>query len=151
MTTKRQLIMDAFEEIGIAESFDVSPEEMQSCLRRMDSMAAEWDGVGIRVGYNLGGALDDEAGIPDTANNCFAVNLGTRIARKFGKTVTTEAKVEAAQALNAMMVARRVMPEVPYPPGLPIGTGSRRGVMEQKYFGSNNGEVAGLNDGATEY
>ena len=151
MTTKRELISQALEEIGITDDFDPTPEELASALRRMDRMAAEWDGVGIRVGYNLGGELDDDVGIADTAENCFAINLGIRIARSFGKTVSPDAKVEAGQALNALMVSRRVVPETPYPARLPVGTGTRRSVMERQYFPESNGEVPGLNEGATEY
>lgn len=132
--TKRALIMQALEDIGITEDFDPTPEELQSALRRMDRMAAEWEGIGVSVGYDMAGGLNDLAGIPVSAENCFAVNLGVRIARSFGKAVTADAKVEAGQALNAMMVAHITVPEVPYPASLPLGTGNRQGVMEQQYF-----------------
>lgn len=138
--TKRDLIKQALEDIGITEHFDITPEEFQSAMRRMDRMAAEWAGVGISVGYNLAGGLDDEAGIEAADENCFAVNLGVRIARSFGKTVTAEAKVEAGQALNAMQVSHITVPEVPHPASLPLGTGNRQGVMERQYFPDSTAE-----------
>jgi hypothetical protein len=151
MTTKLEVISQAFEEIGMADYvFDTTPEEQQGFLRRLNGMAAEWDGIGIRVGYSLGSDINAESGLPDTAVNCFATNLAIRMAPSFGKTPSVETKTAAKNGFNAMLVSRRIRPEVPYAGSLPIGTGSRRGPMEPQYFGDST-DVSGLNDGATEY
>lgn len=150
MTTKRALILTAAESFGINSDFDLSPEELASGLKRLDGIAAEWDGVGIRVGYNLGGGLDDEAGIPDTANECFSANLAVRWAASFGKMVSPDVKVAATRGFNALYVSRGVKPQAPMSSRLPLGAGNRRGVLSQQYF-TDDGEVPGLNDGAEEY
>lgn len=143
--------MLAAEEFGVSSSFDMPPEKLQNGLTRLNRIAAEWDGKGIRVGYNLGGGLDDPAGIPDTAENCFTLNLAVQWAASFGKTVSPDTKVAAKQALNSLLVARRVMPEVPYPAHMPVGTGNRGvGVKGRQYFPEST-DIPGLNDGATEY
>jgi hypothetical protein len=42
--TKRQFITQAFEEIGLAAYvFDLTTEQLQSALRRMDAMVAGWN------------------------------------------------------------------------------------------------------------
>jgi hypothetical protein len=151
VATKRDLIAAALEELGMAEYiFDATPEELQSFLRRLDAIAAEWDGQRVRVGYNFGTDITAQAGIPDTARDCFSLHLAIRMAPSFGKAVSGDTRVAAAQAFNAMLVARRVMPEVQLPAGMPVGTGTKRGVMEPQYFQPSS-DVPGLNDGATEY
>lgn len=152
MTTKREIIAQALEDVGLAGyDFDASPEELQSFLRRMDRMAAEWDGIFIRAGYSMGGDLDSESGLPDTSVNCFAVNLAVRMAPSFGKTIAPTKSAEAAAAMNALYVSLRRMPTMVYPSRLPTGTGIRRGSMTPQYFGPNDGETPGLNADATEY
>jgi hypothetical protein len=52
--SKRQFISAAFEEIGLASYvFDLQPEQLQSAMRRLDAMMADWNGKGIRLGYPL--------------------------------------------------------------------------------------------------
>lgn len=152
MATKRELIYQAFEEIGIAAyEFDASPEQLQAALKRLDRIAAQWDGQGIRVSYNLGGGLDDPSGVPDTAENCFALHLAIAAAPGYGKQVSQDTRNAAAAAWNALYVARREMPRTQLPASLPIGVGNKMGVLEQQYFGPNTGEVEGIDSGATEF
>ena len=52
--TKRQFIEQAFEEIGLAAYvFDLTPEQLQSALRRLDAMMAGWNTNGIRIGWPM--------------------------------------------------------------------------------------------------
>jgi len=58
--TKRQFITQAFEEIGLAAYvFDLTAEQLDSALRRMDSMVAGWNANGVRIGYPLPGSPED--------------------------------------------------------------------------------------------
>jgi hypothetical protein len=129
MTTKRDLLLQAAEEFGVNSSFDLSPEELQSGLKRLDRLAAEWDGKSIRVGYNFGGGLDDPVGIPDTAEGAFASNLAVRWAPGMGKTISVDTKVAAREGFNALYVSMGRIPQVAHNPALPIGTGNRAGVL----------------------
>ena len=48
--TKRQYIEQAFEEVGLAAYvFDLTPEQLQSALRKLDAMMAEWNAKGLRL------------------------------------------------------------------------------------------------------
>jgi hypothetical protein len=49
--SKRQFVEAAFEEIGLASYvFDLQPEQIDSACRRLDTMMAQWNAVGIRLG-----------------------------------------------------------------------------------------------------
>ena len=71
MPTKQSLVNRAFSNIGIASYvFDISPEEIQDAVTRLDDMMAEWDGQGIRIGYvllanEIPSDPADESNVPD--------------------------------------------------------------------------------------
>jgi len=55
--SKRQFVEAAFEEVGLAAYvFDLQPQQLESALRRLDAMMAEWNAKGIRLGYPLPGS-----------------------------------------------------------------------------------------------
>lgn len=107
--TKRELITQAFEEVGLAAYvYDLSADQLQSCLRRLDSMMATWYAKGIKLGYPIpGGAngsdLDDDSYLPDYAVEAVYLNLGPRIAPAFGKMVSPDLKVSAKMAYDALL------------------------------------------------
>lgn len=150
MTTKGELIRAALGEFGITSAFDITPEELQDGIARMNRIAAQWDGQGIRVGYNFGTSSQTDAGIPDTAENALVLALAVQWAPSFGKTVGQDTRVAAKQAWNALYISRGVRPQMPIPPQLPMGQGSKRGVLSSQYFPEQS-ETTGLNDGAAEY
>jgi hypothetical protein len=52
--TKREIVQNAFEEVGLASyAFDLQPEQFQAGLRRLDNMMATWNSRGLRIGYPL--------------------------------------------------------------------------------------------------
>jgi len=71
--TKREIVTNAFEEVGLASyAFDLQPEQLQAGLRRLDNMMATWNSRGLRIGYPLtnspaGSDLDDDANVMDEA------------------------------------------------------------------------------------
>lgn len=151
MTTKLVLINSAFTELGLANYvFDLSPEMQQDALARANRMAAMWDGMLIRLGYSMGTDLAGEAGLPDTAEECFVLQLAMRLAPTVGKTVSMETRLNARNALNAMLTANAKRPRQAYPAHLPLGAGTGRGVLEPQYFASTD-ETEGLDAGPLEY
>lgn len=106
--TKRQFITQAFEEIGLAAYvFDLTPEQLDSALRRMDAMVAGWNANGVRINYPLPGSpeasnIDAESGVPDFANEAIYLGLALRLAPGFGKTVSPETKQFADMAYSNM-------------------------------------------------
>ena len=105
--SKRHYITEAYAEIGKAEyAFDLDPEALQSALRRLDSMLAEWDGRGIRIGYAGGnglGDIDADTLIPAWADEAIVLNLAVRLAPGFGKTVSPDTKTQAGISLRTVM------------------------------------------------
>lgn len=129
--TKRQFIEEAFAEIGLASYvFDLSPEQLQAALRRLDGMLAMWNGKGVRIGYPLPESpqdsdLDAETGVPDRANEAIYTNLAIKLAPSYGKQVLTETKVTAKNAYN-LLLQRAAMPsEMQFPDTLPAGAGNK--------------------------
>lgn len=129
--TKRQLILQAFEAIGLAShTFDLSAEQEQSALRQLDSMMATWNGRGLRLGYPIpstagGSRLAEDSEVPDRANEAIYLNLAIRLASGVGRQVSIELKESAKQAYDALL-SRSAMPsEMQLPSGVPAGAGHK--------------------------
>lgn len=128
--TKREFIIDAFDEIGLASfNFDLQPEQMQSALRKLDRMLATWNGKGIRLGYPLPSTpkssnLDDSANVPDSAHEAIVLNLAISIAPSFGKTVSPETKGMAKSAYQSLL-SDFAKPSEMQISGIPKGAGSK--------------------------
>ncbi len=129
MTTKRELIEGAHAELGLADYvFDLPSEQLQLALSRLDAMMAEWDGMGLRLGYPIpgsvgGGDLDTEAGVPDNAWEAITLNLAVRLAPSFGKQLSPETRTGAKAALT--MLLGKVLPGERSLGRIPAGAGNK--------------------------
>jgi len=129
--TKRQFVTQAFEEIGLAAYvFDLTPEQLESALRRLDSMMASWNAKGIRLGYPIpaspdGSDLDQETNVPDSSNEAIYTNLGIRLAPGFGKTVSPDTKAMAKMAYDTLLSRAAMPPEQQLPGTMPSGAGNK--------------------------
>lgn len=128
--TKRELINGAMAEIGLAEyTFDLSSEQLDQALRRLDSMMAEWNARGIRLSYPIpatpgSSVIDDNSAVPDSAYEAIITNLAVKMAPAYGKTVSIDTKASARHALNTLM-AKAAMPQEMQITGLPMGAGNK--------------------------
>lgn len=131
--TKRQLIESGYEEIGLAGYvFDLSPEQLDSARRRLESMMATWADRGILVGVPIPGSpqdgdLDQDTGIPDYAAEAIYTNLGLRLAPPVGKMVSSETKAAAKTAYDSLVVRAAMPNQQQYQFGLPSGAGAKTG------------------------
>ena len=129
--SKRQFVAAAFEEIGLASYvFDLQPEQLQSAMRRLDAMIADWNGKGIRLGYPLPGSpqdsdLDEPTLVPDSANQAIITNLAIRIAPSYGKVVMPETKAVAKDSYNTLLQRATAPLEQQLPGTLPSGAGKK--------------------------
>jgi hypothetical protein len=129
--SKRQFVEGAFEELGIASyDFDLQPEELESAMRRLDAMMAEWNAKGIRLSYPIPGSpddndLDEPSEVPDSAYEAMITNLGIRIAPSIGKTVSVETKANAKAAYNTLLARACYPPEMQFPGSTPSGAGNK--------------------------
>ena len=130
--TKRQFVEQAFEEIGLAAYvFDLTPDQMQSALRRLDAMVAGWNATGIRIGWPMPSSpmnsdIDVDTAVPDSANEAIYLNLALSLAPSFGKVVSPETKINANSARNNLLNHTLApTPECQFPGTLPLGAGAK--------------------------
>lgn len=130
--TKRQFIVAALEQIGIPENlFSIQPNMLEVALRRLDSMMADWNARGIRLGYPLSSiensSVSQETGVPDSANEAIIDNLALRIAPAYGKQVSREVKVAAKNGINTLLMRSGTLQpdEMQFPDTLPYGQGNK--------------------------
>lgn len=127
--SKRQFVTAAFEEIGLASYvFDLQPQDLETALRRLDAMMAEWNAKGIRLGYPLPSSpqfsdIDAPSEVPDSAYEAIITNLGIRLAPGFGKQLNPATLVTAKQGYNTLL-SRAAIPTVQQLPStMPAGAG----------------------------
>lgn len=130
MTTKREIVLDAYSEVGIAEyNFDLSPEELNTARKRLDRMMAQWE-TKVAMGYFMpanpnDSDLDDESGLPDGAVLAASLNLAVQLAPGLGKTVTMQTMIAAKNAYNSVLAQFSQIPRLRYPNNLPVGSGNK--------------------------
>ena len=128
--TKRQLIDAAMNEIGLASyAFDLLPEQRENALRRLDSMMAEWNTRGLRMGYPVpdnpaDSDIDVDSNLPDAAWEAVITNLAIRMAPSYGKQVNVATATTARHALNTIL-SRASMPSEMKLPAMPAGAGNK--------------------------
>jgi hypothetical protein len=131
MWSKRQLVQKAFQKVGLGvDLFNVAPEDITSALDEMDSMMAEWDAKGVRLGYALPANPDDsdvdqDSGLPDYANSAVYLALAVRIAPDFGKTLSMATTAAAKGAYDAVLRVIAFPQEQQLPDTLPRGAGNK--------------------------
>jgi len=128
--TKAELIAEAFGELAIAGyDFDLTPEEKQAALRRMDAMVASWEARGVRLGYKLPASpstssVNDAAGIQDRAAEAVYMNLAVNLAAGKGKTLTAATLAAAKAAYDVLLYAAAKPQRQQLRGGMPLGAGS---------------------------
>lgn len=129
--TKRQYVDEAFEEIGLAGYiFDVTPEELNSALRKLDAMMTAWNAKGIRLGWPapanpLNSDLDEETEVPDSATEAIRCGLATRIAPGFGKAVSADTRFFGKQAYDQLLSIAAAPIQRQLPSTMPSGAGNK--------------------------
>ena len=132
--TKRQFVIAAFEEIGLASYvFDLTDNELVSAGNRLDTMMAMWNAKGVRLSYPLSSspmtlatALEVDTEVPDAANEAIILGLGIRIAAGYGKQVSPDTKVSAKAAYTTLLGwAAQPTLERQFPGTLPVGAGQK--------------------------
>jgi hypothetical protein len=137
--TKQQFIEAAFEEIGLASyTFDLQPQQLESALRRLDTMIASWNALGIRIGYPIPvnpnqSSLSQSTEVPDSANDAIILNLAIRLAPSYGRAVMAETKMNAKQTYDTLLSRAAIPPEMQFPDTLPVGAGNKPWNIDQPF------------------
>lgn len=131
-TTKRQLVEQMFTEVSLnGWEYDLTPDEKDIALTRLDMLMWELRGRDIDVGYNFPqsigqGDLDDVLGCPDQAFFGLAVLGAERLCPTMGKTMSKESRIALNSALKAVRSAAvQLVGSVSLAPGTPIGSGNK--------------------------
>ena len=137
--TKRQLVEAAYGELALAAyTFDLSPDEIQAGLQRIESMLRTWRNLSIETGYIFPTTPavsdpDEDSGLTDFYEEAVRTNGALRIAPLFGKTASAETRLAAATAYQGMLVGRPI-PAMQLPRTLPRGSGNRTYGYYTNYF-----------------
>jgi P22 tail accessory factor len=155
--TKRQLVAQAFEEIGYASyAYDLQPEQLQAGLRRLEAMMGTWNGRGIRLGYSLfsnpdDADLDTASNLPDSANEAVYTNLAIIISPIVGKTVSMETK-KTARSAYMQLLSRFTMPsEQQLPDTMPAGAGNKPWRRDDPFLPGPDSQIDAGGDGPIEF
>ena len=132
MWTKRQIIEQAFEEIGLASYvFDLTPDQLESALRRLDLMVASWQARNIQIGYPLPASpensnIDEEIQTSLNNNEALVLNLAVRLAPAYGKSLSPDTKATAKLLYDQLLIEAAMPYEQQFVRTLPLGAGFKR-------------------------
>ena len=143
MTTMREVVEDAFEEIGVKKAeVELTNDELQSGIRRANDLLVSWDAIGYIIGFNPVFNADDILEIEPAAVSAVKYNLATRLAPSYQKPITIELATIAADSFNILINQNVFIGEVAYPDTLPLGSGNRRcnNDTDARFFNGNDKE-----------
>jgi len=155
--TKRQFVEEAFAELGMASyTFDLSPQQLDACLRRLDTMMATWNARGIRLGYPLPSSpqdsdLDTDTQVPDSANEAIITSLAIRLAPQYGKTVSLDTRTTAKQAYDTVLARAEIPIEQQFPRTLPMGAGQKPWRYDDPFMPAPTDPVLSGQEGPLEF
>ena len=141
MVTIREVVEDAFEEIGVKTAeVPLTSDELQSGIRRCNDMLTGWDDIGIIFGYTpiLNG--DDVINVDRSAIRAIKKNLAIDLAPSFQKVVGPALAAIASGTLEMLMASSSDIGEVDYPDSLPMGSGNQcaNNGTDSRFFPNNN-------------
>jgi hypothetical protein len=129
--TKGQLITEAFGELTLAlHDFDITPEETQSALRRLEALLGTWAGKGLTLGYRFASSPDhvdanEDSGLPLYAIETTFLHLAERIAAGKGKQLSLTTRATARDGFDRLLRAAAFPPAQQVPAGMPLGAGHK--------------------------
>jgi len=139
-TTKRQLVEQMFTECALnGWEYDLTGDEKDTALTRLDMLMYELRGRGIEIGYNFpsgigAGSLNDDLGCPDQAFFALAILGAERLCPTMGKTQSKESRIALNSAMKALYsAADGFVPSLSLAPGTPIGSGNKPWSMRYPY------------------
>ena len=105
MTTKEQIITEAFGELALAGYvWEISPEENQASLSTLYSLMAQWAATGRQIGFAFGSGsgsdITTDSGIALANKRAVVMTLARSIAATKGKTLPASFKADYKQAME---------------------------------------------------
>lgn len=151
--SKRRILDEAFGELALAGyAFDISPEEQQTALRRLDTMMATWEAKGVRVGYAFSSTPgesdpDQDSGLPDMAVETVYLSLAIRLAAGFGKQLSADTRRSAREGYDTLLwrAAQPIRQQLPNT--LPRGAGNKAWGSTDPFFPPPSDDPLGIGRG----
>jgi hypothetical protein len=143
MTTMREIVNDAFEDIAVKKAETaLESDELQSGIRRANDMLAQWNDLGIIVGYNAVTDADAEVELEPSAIAAAKAQLAIRLAPSYSRPITSALATNAKIALDMLRNANAYIGPVAYPDTLPIGSGNEcpDSFLGERFFEDNKDE-----------
>ena len=140
MTTIREVVQDAFEEIGVKTAeVSLTGDELQSGIRRCNDMLLEWDDIGIIVGYSEVLNCDDVINVERNAIGAIKYNLAIRLAPSFQKPIGAALVTIAGGTMDVLMASSTDISNIAYPDTLPLGSGNQcaSNDTDRRFFPNN--------------
>lgn len=138
--TKGQFVSAAYRKIGMADYvYDLEPEQLKIAENELDAMLAEWNAMGIRIGFPVASNPDvttptQNTGAPDAATVAIYSNLAIRLAPDHGKTPSPLLMFQAGAGYRALVKASVNVIPVAQPATMIAGQGHRMYRNEQPTF-----------------
>jgi len=138
MGLKVELINAAFSRCRIS-GLTAMPDngDLTLALRRMENMAAAWEGANILTGYNFEDVPDLNSlhNVERKFWDAYESSLAMRLLSDFGKVPAPTLVKDAKGAFAVMLSATATTDQVPYPTRQPVGRGnSLRTNRFQRYY-----------------
>ena len=125
MATMREVVQDAFEEIGVKTAeVPLTDDELQSGIRRCNDMLTEWADIGITPGYNEVFNGDDVIQVDRNAVGAIKYNLATRLAPSYQKIIGIGLATNASTTYETLLASVTDLSNIAYPDTLPLGSGN---------------------------
>jgi hypothetical protein len=143
MTTMREVVEDAFEDITVKKAETaLESDELQSGIRRANDMLVQWDNIGRIVGYSPVTDPDVELVLEPAAIAAAKANLAIKLAPSYSKPITNVLAENARTTLDELRNANAHIGPVAYPDSLPIGSGNEcpDNFSNQRFFDENKDE-----------
>jgi hypothetical protein len=130
--TKRQILNDAFSEIGMAGYvFDLEPDDLQTALNRLDSLMSQWESDNIYTGYAVTDdpasiSIDGDSGILSQYVLPVIHNLAVQIAPSYGKQPMPQTMAAARKGYAVALRTKTVPMKSANITVTPAGSGNTR-------------------------
>lgn len=102
----------------------IQPDEAASAIEVLNDMMAEWDGLGVSVGYTVASNLSTDITVPPYALHAIKTNLALRLAPEFEGNASQLLAVQADQAYKKLATIVINVEPSEYPCTLPMGSGN---------------------------
>ena len=138
MTTLREIVQDAFEEIGVKTAeVTLTNDELQSGIRRFNDMMTAWADIGITTAFDEVLNGDDTVDLDRSAIGAAKYNLAIRLAPSYQKVVSPALAALASGTIETLMASITDLSTIAYPDTLPMGSGNHCDGYDQRFFPQN--------------